>query len=231
VTARRRDRRGWILAATGVGGAGLLGISLSSKPGSPQFYALTMSLAGTWAAGARSAGPLSVGRPAGWRNAHCVVTPVLTGAVAFGVFYCAARLARRIPRLNRAIRSVLRYSDGGSTPLVLVSACANAVGEELFFRGALWSATHNARPMATTTLAYTATTAATRNPALVVAGAGTSVLFGLQRRSSGGVLAPSLAHVTWSLLMLRYIPPLFRAPPPAGSPGWPEGWSPSPVSA
>jgi uncharacterized protein len=231
VTARRRDRRGWILAATGVGGAGLLGISLSSKPGSPQFYALTMSLAGTWAAGARSAGPLSVGRPAGWRNAHCVVTPVLTGAVAFGVFYCAARLARRIPRLNRAIRSVLRYSDGGSTPLVLVSACANAVGEELFFRGALWSATHNAHPIATTTLAYTATTAATRNPALVVAGAGTSVLFGLQRRSSGGVLAPSLAHVTWSLLMLRYIPPLFRAPPPAGSPGWPEGWSPSPVSA
>ena len=101
----------------------------------------------------------------------------------------------------------------------MLTAGTNAVGEELFFRGALWSAVQNSHPMVTTTIAYTATTAATRNPALVLAGAVTSVLFGLQRRTSGGVLAPSLAHVTWSLLMLRYLPPLFRAPPP-GSPGW-----------
>jgi membrane protease YdiL (CAAX protease family) len=230
VTTRRRDRRGWILAATGVGGAGLLGISLSTKPGSPQFYILTMGLAGTWAAGACSSGPLSLGSPGARRNAHPVVTPVLSGAAAFGLFYGAARLARHIPPLNRAIGSVLRYSDGGSMPLVTLTACTNAVGEELFFRGALWSAVHNSHPMATTTLAYTATTAATRNPALVVAGAVTSVLFGLQRRNSGGVLAPALAHVTWSLLMLRYIPPLFRDQPPSGSPGWPSRWSSSPVN-
>jgi membrane protease YdiL (CAAX protease family) len=72
--------------------------------------------------------------------------------------------------------------------------------------------------MVTTTIAYTAATAATRNPALVLAGAVTSVLFGLQRRASGGVLAPSLAHLTWSLLMLRYLPPLFRPPPQDDSP-------------
>ena len=62
------------------------------------------------------------------------------------------------------------------------------------------------------TLAYTATTAATRNPALMLAGTATSVLFGLQRRISGGILAPALSHLTWSLLMLRYLPPLFPAP-------------------
>ena len=177
-----------------------------------------MGLAGTWAAGAAGSGFLSAGRPGRPRPAHPVVAPVLTGVAAFGLFYGAARLARHIPPLDRAVAGVLHYADGGSAPLVMLTAGINAVAEELFFRGALWSAVQDSHPMVTTTIAYTAATAATRNPALVVAGAVTSVLFGLQRRASGGVLAPSLAHVTWSLLMLRYLPPLFRPPPPSGSP-------------
>jgi hypothetical protein len=207
-----------VLAGAGVGGAGLLGISLSTRPGSPQFYTLTMGLAGTWAAGAAGSGCLSPGRPGRQRHACLVVSPVLTGVAAFGLFYGAARLARHIPPLNRAVAGVLRYADGGSAPLVMLTAGTNAVAEELFFRGALWSATADSHPMVTTTIAYTAATAVTRNPALVLAGAVTSVLFGLQRRASGGVLAPSLAHVTWSLLMLCYLPPLFRTPPPSVPP-------------
>ncbi len=211
-TARARRRR--IVTATGIGGAGLLGISLSTKAGSPQFYILTMGLAGTWAAGALSSGPLPLTitkDPDGtWRRP--VVMPVLTGAGAFGLFYGAAQLARHIPPLNRAIGSVLHYADDGSTSLVLATASANAVAEELFFRGALWSLVAESHPVVKTTLAYTATTAATRNPALVLAGTATSVLFGLQRRTSGGILAPALSHLTWSLLMLRYLPPLFPAP-------------------
>ena len=209
-----RARRGRVVTATGIGGASLLGISLSTKAGSPQFYLLTMGLAGTWAAGALSSGPLPLnmtqGRDGTWRRP--VVMPVLTGAGAFGLFYGAAQLARHIPPLNRAIGGVLRYADDGSTPFVLLTACANAVAEELFFRGALWSLVQDSHPLAKTILAYAATTAATRNPALVLAGTGTSVLFGLQRRTSGGILAPALSHLTWSLLMLRYLPPLFPAP-------------------
>jgi uncharacterized protein len=212
-TARARRRR--VITATGIGGAGLLGISLSTKAGSPQFYLLTMGLAGTWAAGALGAGPLPLGRTQGPGNAHPVVMPVVTGAGAFGLFYGAARLARHIPPLNRAIGSVLCYADDGSTPLVLLTACTNAVAEELFFRGALWSLVEESHPTVKTTLAYAATTAATRNPALVLAGTATSVLFGLQRRTSGGILAPALTHLTWSLLMLRYLPPLFPTPRPA----------------
>ena len=230
MTTRRPDgwwrpaapaRRGWVLAGTGAGGAALLGISLSTRPGSPQFYTLTMGLAGTWAAGAVGSGSLAPGRPGQLRPGHPVAGPVLTGAAAFGLFYGAARLAQRIPPLHRAVAGILHYADGGSAPLVMLTAGTNAVAEELFFRGALWSAAADSHPLVTTTIAYTAATAATRNPALVLAGAVTSVFFGLQRRSSGGVLAPSLAHVTWSLLMLRYLPPLFRALPPAGSPGPP----------
>jgi membrane protease YdiL (CAAX protease family) len=207
-SARRRR----VVTATSIGGAGLLGISLSTRAGSPQFYLLTMGLAGTWAVGALSSGPLPLdGRTQDPENAqrHRVVMPVLAGAGAFGLFYGAARLARHIPPLNRAIGSVLRYANDGSTALVLLTACANAVAEELFFRGALWSLVHESHPLVKTTLAYAATTAATGNLALVLAGTATSVLFGLQRRTSGGILAPALTHLTWSLLMLRYLPPLF----------------------
>jgi membrane protease YdiL (CAAX protease family) len=209
-----RARRRRVVTATGVGGAGLLGISLSTKAGSPQFYLLTMGLAGTWAAGALGSGPFPLGTAQGQDGAQrCpVVMPVLTGVGAFGLFYGAARLARHIPPLNRAIGSVLHYADDGSTRLVLLTACANAVAEELFFRGALWSLVQDSHPIVKTTLAYAATTAATRNPALVLAGTATSVLFGLQRRTSGGILAPALTHLTWSLLMLRYLPPLFPTP-------------------
>jgi hypothetical protein len=35
------------------------------------------------------------------------------------------------------------------------------------------------------------------------------LLLGLQRRSTGGIQAPVLTHLTWSALMLRYLPPLF----------------------
>ena len=139
--------------------------------------------------------------------------PVVTGAGAFRLFYGAARLARHIPPLNRAIGSVLHYADDGSTPLVLLTACANAVAEELFFRSTLIRC-GGVPPCVETTLAYAATTGATRNPALVLAGTATSVLFGLQRRTSGGILAPTLTHLTWSLLMLRYLPPLFPTPRP-----------------
>ncbi len=206
--ASARHRR--IVTATGIGGAGLLGSSLSLG----QFYILTISVAGTWAAGALSSGPIPLDMTEGWDAARCraVVMSVLTGAGAFGIFYGAARLVRHIPPLNRAVGGVLHYVDDGSTCLVLLTACAAAVAEELFFRGALWSLVQDSHPVVKTTLASAATTGATRNPALVIAGTATSVLFGLQRSTSGGMLAPALTHLTWSLLMLCYLPPLFSEP-------------------
>ena len=83
-----RARRRRVVTATGVGGVGLLGISLSAKAGLPQFYVLTMGLAGTWAAGALSSGPLPLNMAQGREDArrHPVVMPVLTGAAAFGLF-------------------------------------------------------------------------------------------------------------------------------------------------
>jgi CAAX protease family protein len=217
-----RTRRLAVIA-TGIGGAGLLAVSLSRPPGSRQFYLLTMGLAGTWAAGALGSGPLPLGRTGRQCHERCLAlaVPVLTGAGAFGLFYGAARRVRHIPTLDGAVRGILRYEHGGSTPLVLLIASANAVAEEMFFRGALWALVADSHPVVTTTLAYAAATATTRNPSLVLAGAATSVLFGLQRRTTGGILAPALSHLTWSLLMLRHLPPLFRAS--GSNPGHPVG--------
>jgi uncharacterized protein len=53
---------------------------------------------------------------------------------------------------------------------------------------------------------------ATCNPALILASATMGALFGLQRRATGGIQAPLLTHLTWSTLMLRFLPPLLDDP-------------------
>lgn len=205
--ARRRTRA----TALAVGTA-LVALSLSTEGDNPLFYSFALGLAGTWAAGALASGPVPAGavftRPVG----RSVAEPVLAGIGTFGLFYAAARLARRSPLLDRAISSVLRYADTGPTSLVVLTACVNGVAEELFFHGAMWDEAGKRYQVGKTALVYTASTAATRNPALVVGAAATSLIFGQLRQRSGGVAAPALAHVTWSALMLTVLPPVFRAP-------------------
>jgi membrane protease YdiL (CAAX protease family) len=208
--AFRRRRR--VVAAVAVAGAGLLGVSLSTRPDSVEFYALTLGVAGTWVAGGFASGPLHLG----WMQARDdtlrrpVLTPVLTGVATFGVFYGCAYVARTIPVLEAAISSVLSYAHQGNTGLVLLTTLANGAAEEVFFRGALYAAIGEHHPVALSTLVYGLATVATRNPALVLAAGVMGVLLGAQRRSSGGIQAPVLTHLTWSTLMLRYLPPLFE---------------------
>ena len=200
-------------------GGALLGTSLSTEPGSRKFYVLTSAVAATWTLGGLASGPLHLGREPGPhpRRVRWVdrprpsVAPVLVGGMAFVAFYGCALLARRIPFLDRAIRRVLRYEQLGSSRSVLLTTLVNGVAEEIFFRGALYAALERKHPVALSTLVYSLTTASTRNPALVVASGVMGVVFGRQRRSTGGIQAPLLTHVTWSTLMLRYLPRLLRA--------------------
>jgi hypothetical protein len=48
---------------------------------------------------------------------------------------------------------------------------------------------------------------------LVLASLVMGPLWAMQRRASGGLQAPLLTHLTWSTLMVRYLPPLFRDDP------------------
>jgi hypothetical protein len=207
-------RRRIVVAATAATGTGLLGLSLSTPPGSRSFFVSTAAVATAWTVGGIASGPLHLGWIEGHDSAlrRPVLTPIATGAAAFGVFYGAALLARRIPPLNRALRSVLSYAHQGDSRLVYATTLANGIGEEIFFRGALYSALPGRSPVLASTASYAMTTTATRNPALVIAAAVMGTLFGLQRRASGGIQAPALTHTVWSTLMLRFLPPLFREP-------------------
>ncbi|MET0820599.1 MAG: CPBP family intramembrane glutamic endopeptidase, partial [Aeromicrobium sp.] len=205
-------RRRRVVAGVSLAGAALLGKSLSTEPDSREFYGLTLGVASTWTAGAFASGPLHLG----WEQTHDaglrrpVVTPVVLGVGAFGAFYGAALVVRRIPVLNRALTDILAFADQGSAPLVTLTTFANGAAEEVFFRGALYAAVGTDHPVAKSTAVYSLATTATRNPALVMASGVMGTLFGLQRRASGGIQAPLLTHLTWSALMLRFMPPLFR---------------------
>ncbi|MCW2789496.1 MAG: family intrarane metalloprotease [Aeromicrobium sp.] len=208
--AFRRRRR--VVGGVSVLGAGMLGTSLSTEPGSKAFYGMTLGVAGTYTAGAFASGPLHLGWEEGeqHRLRRPLLTPVAMGVGAFGLFYGAALVARRIPVLNRALTDILAYADQGSAPLVTLTTFANGAAEEVFFRGALYAAAGTNQPVAKSTAVYALATTATRNPALVLASGVMGALFGLQRRATGGIQAPMLTHLTWSGLMLRFMPPLFR---------------------
>jgi membrane protease YdiL (CAAX protease family) len=216
--AFRRRRR--VTAGVSVAGAGLLGVSLSQKPNTPAFYGLTLAVAGTWLAGGFAAGPLHLG----WMRSPAdtlerpLLTPVATGVGAFGVFYAAALVVRRVPVIGPAITRVLRYAHQGSAPLVLTTTLANGLAEEVFFRGALYAAVGTDHPVLKSTAVYSLATIPTRNPALVLASIAMGLLLGLQRRATGGIQAPVLTHLTWSVLMLRYLPPLFTEDPSIDDP-------------
>lgn len=216
---RTRRRRQQVVAATAVGGAAMLGRSLSTRPGSREFYASTAGVALVWAVGGAASGPLHLGwvetRDATLRRP--VIAPAATGVAAFGAFYGAALVARRIPVLSEALTRILRFADEGDDRLVMATTLANGLAEEVFFRGALYSALSGRRPVATSSGIYVLATATTRNPALILAASVMGTLFGWQRRASGGIQAPAITHLTWSALMLRFLPPLFRPP----APPWP----------
>lgn len=204
-TARRR--RALALSALG---ASLLDASFSARPGSRTFYGLTFALAGTWTAGAWAARPEEGVRLRA--GVIPVAVPISLGAGAAAAFYGAALMAREIPALNRALKSVLSYEHQGSTRLVFATTLLNGAAEELFFRGAVYDAAGTSSPVVSSTAVYAIVTAASRNPALVLASVVMGTLFGMERKLTGGVQAPLLTHLTWSALVLRYLPPLF--PPP-----------------
>ena len=204
-------RRRIVVAVVVVLGATLLGISLSVRPEDPAFYPLTLGLAALWVAGGFASGPLHLGwedSPRGLRRP--ILVPVLLGLAASALFVLGALVVRDIEPVHRLVNSVLAHARFGSTSVVLLIAVLNGIAEEVFFRGALFAAIGRRWPVLISTVVYTMTTVATRNPALVLAAGVMGTLFGLQRRASGGIQAPLLTHVTWSALMLRYLPPLFR---------------------
>ena len=212
MSASELRRRRIAVAATAVTGGGLLGASLSTKPNSPRSL-LTNSVAAVGTLGGIASRHDGGGETRTNEGARSLVRPAAIGVGAFAGFYAAARAARLVPLLDDALHSVMAYSHEGADALVLGTALVNGLAEEIFFRGAVYDAVGSRNQVAATTAVYAAVTAATRNPALVAASGVMGWLFATQRRETGGILNSVVTHVTWSTLMLRYVPPLFDTRP------------------
>lgn len=210
-TPAQRRRRRLVSLVTLAVGAVLLGIGLNVEPGDNRFYLYTGLLAVVWIGGAVASGPLRLGRA--WTRSggmtRPLVQPLALGLLAVGIFCAGALLVAQVPALTADVAAVLDHARYASLPLVVAITVVNGIAEELFFRGALFSAVGDRWPVLVTSLLYALVTAATGNPMLVFAAIVLGLLVGLQRRVTGGVLAPTITHLTWSLGMLFLLPPLF----------------------
>ncbi|KUH86340.1 MULTISPECIES: CPBP family intramembrane glutamic endopeptidase [unclassified Mycobacterium] len=204
-------RRRIVVAVVLVIGAALLGYSLTRPPGDDSFYWLTLALAGVWAVGAVLSGPLHLGcvRFRG-RNQRPVITGTGVGLALGAAFVIGGLIAREIPGVREYITRVLEFADYGPLALVVFITVVNGVAEEMFFRGAMYTALGRFHPALISTVLYViATSATTGNPMLGFAAIILGTVCALERRATGGILAPMLTHFFWGLVMVLALPPIF----------------------
>jgi len=205
-------RRRVVAAITLVLGATALGFLLAVEPGSAWFYPISLAVAAIWTAGGFASGPLHLGyQESRGTLRRPFLTPLAIGLVASGVFMAGALVVRQIGPLRDYVVSVLAHASEGDLALIAIVTVVNGIAEEIFFRGALFAAIGRRHPVLISTGVYALAMVATANPMLVFAALTLGTVLGLQRRASGGILAPVITHVTWSLLMLFTLPPLLGA--------------------
>jgi uncharacterized protein len=203
-------RRRIVVAITLLIGAAMLGFSLRRTPGEPSFYWLTLALAAVWMAGAYTSGPLHLGG-VNWRgrNQRPVISGTVIGLLLGGIFLLGGLVAREIPPISAYITRVLEFAHHGTLLLIVLITLVNGIAEEMFFRGALYTALGRYHPVLISTALYTCATMASGNPMLVFAAVILGTVCALERRASGGVLAPALTHFFWALVMVLALPPIF----------------------
>jgi membrane protease YdiL (CAAX protease family) len=222
-----------VLAATLVVGALVLAWTLRLPSGDGRFYLGTLATALVWGCGAVVCGAVRAGAvragvvragvvragavpgvapgPLARRRSTTVLGALILGLLLVGIFAVVALVVARVPALAGPVRHLLAHANAASLPLVALLTAVNGVAEELFFRGALYAGLRRHEPLLVTTVLYAVVTATSGVPLLVLAAAIIGTVAGLQRRVSGGVLAPAVTHVTWSLGMLLLLPPLLDA--------------------
>ena len=203
-------RRRVVVAITVVLGACVLGFSLRRHPGDASFYWLTLVLAAVWTAGALVSGPLHLGGIC-WqgRNQRPVITGAGVGLLVGGAFVVGGLIVRQITPVAELITRVLLYAHHGWYPVIVAITLINGVAEEIFFRGALYTALGRYHPVVISTVLYTCATLASGNPMLGFAAIILGTVCAFERRATGGVLAPMLTHLVWGLIMVLVLPPMF----------------------
>ena len=142
----------------------------SARPWADDGWWPLAGLAGIWLIGGLGSGPLHLGRIS-FRGQlrRPVLTPIAIGLAAGAVFVLGALVVREISPLRAYTEHVLAHARQGSLVLVAVVTLLNGVAEETFFRGALFAALGDRRPVLASTGIYAVVTVATGNPMLVFA--------------------------------------------------------------
>ena len=193
------------MVATLVVGSILLAATLRAPSGSTSFFVIGFFVAGTWIAGSLISGPIPLEAIRSSRMG-LVLGGLALGGVAFLAFLVAYLVGRHVPLISSALHTVLTKADAGPVALVLAVALLNGLGEELFFRGALFDVFGSRNPVASSLVVYVAVTATTGNIALIVAAVVMGIVFTLQHARSGGILASTMTHLCWSTLMVLAFP-------------------------
>ena len=204
-------RRRIVVVVVLIAGSVMLGVSLSIDHGDSSFYPMTFALAAVWAVGALLSGPLPRGSfpPPRGGPLRAVWIGVVVGALLGVIFVVGGLVAREIPPVRDFIAEVLDHADTGGLFLVLSTAIVNGVAEEMFFRGAVYSALRGHAPVIFSTAIYVIATLASGNPMLGFAAILLGLVCALERRATAGVLAPAFTHVAWTIVMVLVLPQLF----------------------
>ncbi len=206
-------RRRVVAAVTLLVGAGVLAWALRIEPGNAPLLRRHASRSPrSGSVGAFASGPLHLGR-AHTRDGDGQSRAV--AAVARARRDAARPVPpRRGPRRPGPVSCATRSSSSSTTPstarspVVALITGVNGIAEELYFRGALYAGVGRRHALAVTTVVYALVTASSGIPLLVLAAAVVGLVVGLQRRVTGGILGPTVTHLTWSLGMLFLLPPV-----------------------
>jgi uncharacterized protein len=205
-----KRRRRVVVAIVLLLGAAVLSLALRRHPGESSFYWLALTLAAVWGFGALASGPLHLGSVC-WRgrNQRPVISGTVIGLLLGAVFVLGGLIVREIPAVSELVTRLLQFTDQGSWRLTMAIALVGGIAEELFYRGALYTALGRYHPVLISTIVYAAATLASGNPMLGFAAIILGTMCALERRATGGVLAPILTHFVWTLVVLLALPPLF----------------------
>lgn len=202
-------QRRWISSVTLAVGSFMLAWTLRLSPGDPAHYAATLALATTWIVGGLLSGKIYAGSSrtrVGTQDGRGILQALIIGLLLLAVLVAVAALIAPFPALRDPLVGLLDRASYGLMPVVVGLTVLNCIGEEIFFRGALYAAVGGRQALLVTTLVYAVITIPTGQPLMVLAAAFLGFVTGLLRRVTGGVVAPIVVHLIWSMGVLFVLP-------------------------
>ncbi len=164
---------------------------------------MTVLVAAVWFGGYLA----SESHPAPGSDARVVTRWGLRGVLLALLALTLTWALRHLSAFARQVDDLVRYADEGNLALIAAVTLISGVAEELFFRGALYSAVKT-HPIVAAAAAHAAVTAVTGNLPLTAAAFVLGLVAGAARRATGSPWPAAATHVAFSLTMLALLPGL-----------------------